>query len=727
MDGEVLRPLYGSPKKYEATFKGPIKKRSCTDVICLLLFIVFILAWIGIGFLAFTTGNPIKLIYPSDSNGEICDRQNNEGRPRLLFFNIMECLRPSALTSGCPTPQVCVQECPTDIKSFWGKAKLNIDVREEMRPYCSLKATKEDFQNDKENGKDLIRKRLCPAWILPSKDVLGRCIPSFTKVNGVDMENSTTIFNEDETLDHEGEITGEKLLRALRKVAEVLNLKEISEKVVNDLSNTYWIIMLCLLASMLIALLWITLMRFTAKVMIWTTLVLCIASLVGCAVFSYFKYVQVKDIIITSDYEFDLGFESRFAEITRNPNLWLGILIVSSVIVVILVLLLIILRTRIAIAIELIEEASKAVGDMMSTLWYPIIPFIGEVIVISWFVIVAMFFASSGEAQYRVNLNSRDCLKCMNDKDPFKTGDACQVDTFDCSSISGCELSKCEFFRYGPTTVTNILQLVNLFGLFWGLFFISALGQMILAGAFASWYWTFDKKREVPSLPLLSSTTRTFRYHLGTVAFGSLIIAIIRFIRVMLERIEEKMKQYHQDNPVVKAILCCCKCCFWCLEKFMRFLNRNAYIMTAIYGHNFCTSAREAFSLIMRNAVRVVVLDSVTDFILLLSKILIVGIAGVGTFFLFSGKIGFLVIPSLNYPFLPVAIIVVGSFFIADCFFGVYEMAVDTLFLCFLEDIERHDGTPEKPYYMSKRLKKILGYSKTKQVSPAPKSPTKSE
>ncbi|QQP57125.1 Choline transporter protein 2 [Caligus rogercresseyi] len=77
---------------------------------------------------------------------------------------------------------------------------------------------------------------------------------------------------------------------------------------------------------------------------------------------------------------------------------------------------------------------------------------------------------------------------------------------------------------------------------------------MILAGAFASWYWTFDKKREVPSLPLLSSTTRTFRYHLGTVAFGSLIIAIIRFIRVMLERIEEKMKQYHQDNPVVKVV-----------------------------------------------------------------------------------------------------------------------------------------------------------------------------
>ena len=36
-------------------------------------------------------------------------------------------------------------------------------------------------------------------------------------------------------------------------------------------------------------------------------------------------------------------------------------------------------------------------------------------------------------------------------------------------------------------------------------------------------------------------------------------------------------------------------------------------------------------------------------------------------------------------------------------------MAVDTLFICFLEDLERNDGTPEKPYYMSKSLRKILG------------------
>ena len=45
-------------------------------------------------------------------------------------------------------------------------------------------------------------------------------------------------------------------------------------------------------------------------------------------------------------------------------------------------------------------------------------------------------------------------------------------------------------------------------------------------------------------------------------------------------------------------------------------------------------------------------------------------------------------VPSLNYFVTPVVAIVIGTYFITSSFFGVYEMAVDTLFLCFLEGKE---------------------------------------
>ena len=88
--------------------------------------------------------------------------------------------------------------------------------------------------------------------------------------------------------------------------------------------------------------------------------------------------------------------------------------------------------------------------------------------------------------------------------------------------------------------------------LLWGLFFLSALEELVMAGAFSAWYWTFNKK-DVPAAPLSLSAWRAFRYHLGTLAFGSLIIAIIRFIRIMIEFVEERLKEYSQDNPIVKV------------------------------------------------------------------------------------------------------------------------------------------------------------------------------
>jgi hypothetical protein len=39
----------GEPLQHDPEFKGPLQKRSCTDIICLLLFIAFIVAWAAVG------------------------------------------------------------------------------------------------------------------------------------------------------------------------------------------------------------------------------------------------------------------------------------------------------------------------------------------------------------------------------------------------------------------------------------------------------------------------------------------------------------------------------------------------------------------------------------------------------------------------------------------------------------------------------------------------------
>ena len=86
--------------------------------------------------------------------------------------------------------------------------------------------------------------------------------------------------------------------------------------------------------------------------------------------------------------------------------------------------------------------------------------------------------------------------------------------------------------------------------------FITALGQCVLAGSFASWYWSGigpDRSRNLPTFPLLGSLGRTLRYHTGSLAFGSLIIALVQIVRAFLEYVEYKLTGHGQTpGPVVK-------------------------------------------------------------------------------------------------------------------------------------------------------------------------------
>lgn len=62
----------------------------------------------------------------------------------------------------------------------------------------------------------------------------------------------------------------------------------------------------------------------------------------------------------------------------------------------------------------------------------------------------------------------------------------------------------------------------------------------------------------------------------------------------------------------------------------------------------------------------------------------------------------------LVYKSVVILFICIFTFLIASMFIGVYEMIIDTIFICFCEDSEKNDGSPEKPYFMSKSLLKFM-------------------
>uniref|UniRef100_A0AAY4DX48 Choline transporter-like protein n=1 Tax=Denticeps clupeoides TaxID=299321 RepID=A0AAY4DX48_9TELE len=418
------------------------------------------------------------------------------------------------------------------------------------------------------------------------------------------------------------------------------------------------------------------------------------------------EYNTLKGSTVTFQ---DVGFTTNFNAYLQIKDTWLAFMIILCIVEGILLLTLIFLRTRILIAIAIIRESSKAVSYMMSTLFFPLVTFVLLLVCVSYWGITALYLATSGAPVFKVvalNASQGDCSGI--------TGNQTCDPTFNSSSYPTCPSARCMFINYNAEGLyqRNLfnLQIYNVVAFLWCINFVIALGQCTLAGAFASYYWAFSKPGDIPTFPLSQSFIRTLRYHVGSLAFGALILTLVQIVRIILEYLDHKFRA--AQNPCARFVMCCLKCCFWCLEKFIKFINRNAYIMIAIYGKNFCVSAKNAFMLLMRNIVRVVVLDKVTDLLLFFGKLLVVGGVGVLAFYFFSGKIpvpsGSFQASKLNYYWMPIITVIVGSYLIAQGFFSVYSMCVDTLFLCFLEDLERHDGSVEKPYFMSKNLMKIL-------------------
>lgn len=622
-------------------------------------------------------------------------------RPVLFFFDLTVCAKLTSVITGCPTPQVCLEACPS--KNIISTAD-STSVTDLICKY-NVDVTKTDKD-------ELVRDGDCAPYYFKSVELLGRCIPQIFD-DDIDAEgdkpdaNSTLVIGGETVTDQEGnDVTLSQMEDGTIWISEALNLQSLGQKIFQDFVDSWWLILIGLAFTMLFSLLWIILMRCLAWLIVWVSLVGMVALLgVGCY-YCFKTYVDLEDVEGADASYTEIGFTTNLDAYLGLQDTWLAFGITLSVILVILLLIILVLANRISLAIELISEASKAVGQILSSLFFPIFTFILQIIAFLYWIATAVFLASSGTQQY-ILVNASEDLEGTNcDPDEYTDDDATQ----------------CIFVGYGGDFYSqNIFwfQIYNGFMWFWLIFFIIALGQMTLAGAFASWYWAWKKPKDVPAMPVSAALGRALRYHLGSLAFGSLLIAIVRMFRVLLEYMDYKLRG--AENTIARFCLKCLRCFFWCLEKFLKFLNKNAYIMIAIYGKSFCTSAKHAFNLLMRNIIRVIVLDSVTDFLLFIGKVMIVAGLGVTSFLLFSGaldnyvdEIGYTV-PTLNYFFMPVIVITVGSFVITTGFFNVYGMAVDTLFLCFLEDCERNDGSKEKPYYMSRNLMRICGKKNKKK------------
>ncbi|KAM8931100.1 choline transporter-like protein 3 isoform 2-T2 [Pelodytes ibericus] len=349
-------------------------------------------------------------------------------------------------------------------------------------------------------------------------------------------------------------------------------------------------------------------------------------------------------------YELETGKE--------NAKFLLGFAILSTVITVILLTLIFVLRTRLQITIQLFEVASRFISRIPFLILQPLWTFI--ILIFYWVLWVAVLLSlgTSGSAQV--------------------------------SSEGQVEYKSLSGIRY--------MWWYHLVGLIWTSEFFLACQQMIISAATVCWYLGRDKTKV--QHPILSSMSLLFWYHLGTAIAGSFILMFVRIPRIILIYLSQLLKQ--RDNACTRCTSQCCFCGLWCLEKWLRCLNQNAYTATIINGTPFCTSAKDGYSILAKNPLFVSYLNCSGVFLIFLGKVFVV------CFTVFGGLMAFNYHRELHVWVIPLLLVAFFAYLVAHSFLSLFETVVHSLFLCYAVDIETNDGTPDKPYFMEQDLMELI-------------------
>lgn len=647
---------YGQPYEYEEGFNGIEHERKCTDCCMAIFFILFFCGCLALLFVSLTKSNYKYIYIPTDHRGLMCgydnrkvNVQNNEDLPDLTNKKYLFWVRP-----GAPgySRSFCVEECPkvglfieTVLKFNGTKTGISrIDGGFQRDHLCY------DYNSKKQGNiqvKAIIENYSEPAtesnrYFCPyaTRKMLERCFPSGDSFN-------TTI---------------DDIKNEIKEFGSSMNGVSVAIRAVEDIYNTIWMIAAAVGVSLILSILWLCFLRCCAAFFVWLAVILAAAAM---AALTYLSYKQWKDEF--NNHQLIETYTFGFASEDLNSKVFKIIFIVLIVIDAIYILLVIFLFSRIRLSVKIIKYVSRAFSKKPSLFFFPIVNYI---IMFIWWVYVI----------------------------------GCAVVLF------GAGTPERKFVSEGHTVVDKIemkydliiqgFAIYLLIGFIWVSLFIDALGEMTVAGVMAQYYFTYEEDRKkLPHCMVSRSFFRSLRYHTGSLALGSFIITVCKLIRAIFEYIDQKTKG--KRGCFAECLIKCCKCCLYCLEKFLKYLNRNAYIMIAIHGYNFWNGAKNAFMLIVRNCVRVAVLNWVGDFTLFLGRVFVSMGVTAGSLWLFKTNkdVQFIVVPAV--------VVFICSYLASGAFTGVFEIGIDSMFLCFMEDEERNDGINHRKY-SSKGLRKFM-------------------
>jgi choline transporter-like protein 2/4/5 len=322
-----------------------------------------------------------------------------------------------------------------------------------------------------------------------------------------------------------------------------------------------------------------------------------------------------------------------------------------------------------------------------------------------WAAFVSASLASAGET---VVVDLRDVLNTLlihsNETLPERVIESIRNQS---ESINGT------LTYYAGNTTLNWMQVYNLFMFLWSVSFAHGLVIMVVSSSIGMWYFSKNKSRQpnlrvhkMPTFYIMDSLFRTVVFHFGTVAIGSALIATLKLIRWVVAWFQAQLKSSTSGPTFLPqnfrtALNCVIQCLLSWMQSLLQIVSHYSYIYASIKGRSFADSGRMVFGLVIKYTGLMTSVSILCSTIIFFCKVSI-SVAACFTYSMIVSNVDMFSMQGESPIFSPVASIIlcfVLAYTICTAFFNVFDIAVDTILICYVTDIDenqlRHMGDPK--------------------------------
>ena len=145
-----------------------------------------------------------------------------------------------------------------------------------------------------------------------------------------------------------------------------------------------------------------------------------------------------------------------------------------------------------------------------------------------------------------------------------------------CDSSGSCSSSK----------VIGLVAFVTFAG-YWITEVIKNVIHVTISGVYATWFFA---PHHTPKGSTRGAARRALTYSFGSISFGSLIVAIIQFLRHLASVAQHS--NANTGNIATDCAFCFLRCILGLVQWAVQFINRYAFSYMALYGDSYIQSAK---------------------------------------------------------------------------------------------------------------------------------------